>query len=144
MSLLIKQIQHGSRDYLKEVALRQKVLRDPLGIKFTPEQLEAEYNELHFGIFENEEIVACLILANKGEGIAKMRQVAVHPQYQGKGLGTHLVCYFEGFAKGAGYSKIELHARKNALNFYQKLSYNIIGDEFEEVGIALFPVRYSY
>jgi predicted GNAT family N-acyltransferase len=141
MSYIVKHINHGSKEYLKEVGLRQKVLRDPLGMKFSPEQLEAEYNEIHLGLFENDEILACMLMANYGEGIAKMRQVAVHPDFQGKGLGTHLVFYFEGLAKGLGYQKIELHARKSAVKFYQKLSYTIIGNEFEEVGIPHYKME---
>jgi predicted GNAT family N-acyltransferase len=35
---------------------------------------------------------------------------------------------------------IELHARANAVNFYAKYAYRIVGDEFEEVGIPHFKM----
>lgn len=140
MSLVIKHITHGSKDYLKEVALRQLVLREPLGLKFTTDQLEAESGEIHLGIFNNDEIIGCMLLAIPQNGVAKMRQVAVHPSYQNKGIGSQLVRYFEGFVVANKFDKIVLHARKEAVKFYQNLGYKTIGNEFVEVGIPHYEM----
>jgi hypothetical protein len=37
----IKLIQHGSAEYDQMIGLRMEILRQPLGLSFTPEQLDA-------------------------------------------------------------------------------------------------------
>lgn len=135
MATSIQHITHGSKAYLEEVALRQLVLRDPLGLKYTPEQLEAEISDHHFGLYLDNKLVACMLLTTMPENVAKMRQVAVHPDMQGKKYGAQLVRYFEGFCKAAGFEKISLCARNTAMPFYKSLGYEVVSEEFMEVGI---------
>ena len=71
----------------------------------------------------------------------KMRQVAVDPEFQSKKIGSQLIQFSEEFAVGKGFSIIELHARKTAFDFYQKLKYHCISDEFLEVGIPHYKMK---
>ena len=64
-----------------------------------------------------------------------MRQVAVQTEWQGHGIGKKLVEFAELFAKKLLFIKIELNARKTAIDFYLNLGYKTIGNEFIEVGI---------
>jgi len=64
-----------------------------------------------------------------------MRQVAVDPTLQSRGVGTFMVIESEHIATHQGYKKIELSARKTAVEFYEKLGYSTIGDIYTEVGI---------
>jgi predicted GNAT family N-acyltransferase len=66
----------------------------------------------------------------------KIRQMAVAESMQRRGIGVILMRYAENFCILNEYFHIELHARKSALHFYQKLNYQLEGEEFEEVGIA--------
>ncbi|MEL4403078.1 GNAT family N-acetyltransferase, partial [Shewanella algae] len=54
---------------------------------------------------------------------------------QGKGLGRQLALHAESYARQNGYKLIHCHARDAAKDFYLKLGYKIVGDEFTEVGI---------
>jgi predicted GNAT family N-acyltransferase len=76
-----------------------------------------------------------------GSGYAKMRQVAVSPDRQGSGLGRELVLESEAWARRNGFAEIRLHARLNAVPFYERLGYHVEGDEFLEVGIPHFLMR---
>ena len=49
----IRAVQHLSDDYWLLVALRSEVLRKPLGLSFSDEELQSEGNQSHFGIFNN-------------------------------------------------------------------------------------------
>ena len=43
--------------------------------------------------------------------------------------------FAENLARDRGYKRISMHARKNALGFYEKMGYRRIGEEFEEITI---------
>ncbi|HLP21758.1 MAG TPA: GNAT family N-acetyltransferase [Chitinophagales bacterium] len=135
MALLIKTFAYQSPEYHLALQLRDKVLRKPLGLKFTPEELKKDEHDLHFGLFENGACKACLTLTKAENGRMKMRQVAVDEAEQGQGLGKKLSLAAEKYAHENGYQTMFCHARKVATPFYLKLGYTIVGDEFTEVNI---------
>lgn len=127
--------EHGSAFYAQEVALRRRVLREPLGLDFTPEQLEAEKRDLHLVAVDDGRVVGCLVLTPLGGGAVQMRQVAVEPSWQGKGVGKRLVETSEALARERGYAEMVLHARETAVDFYLKQGYRVRGEPFIEVTI---------
>ncbi|MCB9241857.1 MAG: GNAT family N-acetyltransferase [Flavobacteriales bacterium] len=120
--------------YRDSVQLRDAVLRAPLGLRFSQSDLDEEVNQLHLAAFHQDQLIAILILVS-GEGFIKMRQVAVHPDFRGKGVGEQLVRYSEQVARNLGFKLMTLHARLVARDFYLKLKYETDGILFEEVGI---------
>jgi predicted GNAT family N-acyltransferase len=135
MPLEFRQVPHRSYEYEEAVQLRRDVLRLPLGLDFTPDELNAEAEHLHLvGIDENK-VVACLVLEPKTPKTIKMRQVAVSPERQGEGIGAELVRFSEQVAQANAYGEITLNARANVVPFYLKLGYEIYGEPFEEVTI---------
>lgn len=133
--------EFASPEYDESVALRHEVLRAPLGLEYTAEQLALEYSDIHIGLWDDAGLQATLILTPLGGDEIKMRQVAVRPQFQGRGLGSRLVDFSESWAKSKGYEKMVLHARLNAVPFYEKLAYDTIGGEFTEVGIPHYRME---
>jgi predicted GNAT family N-acyltransferase len=126
----------ASPTYDTSVALRYEVLRAPLGMAFSQEQLVAEWDQWHLGRFDPfDRLLACLILVPAEEGCIKMRQVAVQPGLQGNGLGRELVAFSEGLAAREGFVRMVLHARESAAPFYLQLGYQMVSDVFQEVGI---------
>lgn len=134
-------VVHGTPEYEATVALRFKVLREPLGLTFTQEQLATEASDLHCALWETTDLLACLILSPLAEGEIKMRQVAVRPDLQGKGLGRILVEFSEATARDRGYQDMVLNARDTAVPFYLRLGYELEGDPFTEVGIPHRKMR---
>ena len=53
-SMPIKMIDHGSHDYQKMVDLRMEILRRPLGLTFSKEDLEKEKHYILIGAFEED------------------------------------------------------------------------------------------
>jgi predicted DNA-binding protein (MmcQ/YjbR family)/GNAT superfamily N-acetyltransferase len=134
-------ISHGSEHYKQAVDVRYKVLRQPLRLNFTPEQLQAEQQDIHIAaVFENQ-VIGCLILSKYDADTVKMRQVAVSPRLQGVGIGHSMVLFSEQEARRLGYTRIILHARATAVPFYLSMDYQIISDEFMEVGIPHFAME---
>jgi len=127
--------------YTKALQLRTDVLRTPLGLKFTAEELKKDEADVHFGLFQDERILACLTLTTCSDNKMKMRQVAVHPDFQSKGLGKKLATASEAYVRNIGFKTMFCHARKTAVPFYESMGYTIVGDEFLEVNIAHFVME---
>lgn len=124
----------------ESVELRYKVLREPLGLVYTPEQLADEKEEIHIVAVAANRVVGVLLLKPMDAGIIKMRQVAVAAEWQQQGIGRQMVDVAERYAIRHGFRSMELHARDTAKDFYTKLHYRITGNPFTEVGIKHFKM----
>ncbi len=124
------------------VDLRMQILRKPLGLSFTPEELAREKDDILIGCFEDDDIMeGCCLLTKDGEKTVRLRQMAVTSGLQGKGIGRVLMNFAENIARDRGFKKISMHARKNAIGFYEKLGYKIVGNEFFEVTIPHYVME---
>ena len=67
----------------------------------------------------------------------QIRGMAVLEEFQGKGFGAELVKEAENHCINLNADLIWFNARENAVLFYEKLDYKIIGDSFliPDVGI---------
>jgi len=135
-------IEFASPEYDESIALRYTVLRKPLGLSFALEQLAAEWNDTHHAAFHDSgQMLGILVLSPVDEQTVKMRQVAVAPEQQGRGVGAALVDHAEQFARAAQFSKMVLNARETAVPFYLRLGYQTVGERFEEVSIPHFKME---
>lgn len=139
--MALKIIDHGSREYQQMVQLRNDILRRPLGLQFTPEELDKEKEEILIGAFEEEKMLGCCMLITQDPVSVRLRQMAVLNNLQGKGIGRALMQFAENIARDRGYQKITMHARKTAVGFYEKLGYRVCGQEFEEVTIPHYVME---
>lgn len=133
--MALKIIDHGSPEYQKMVKLRDDILRRPLGISFSPEELETEKNNMLIGAFEEEDILGCCMLIEEDKNTVRLRQMAVLNDLQGKGIGRALMNFAENIARDRGFKKISMHARKNVIGFYEKMGYKVASNEFTEITI---------
>ncbi len=129
-------IDFGTPAFDEALALRNDILRKPLNMVFEAEDIQTEWDSYHLVCYnEQSALLGCLTLKPLGEGILKMRQVAVKEDLQKGGIGTALVNESEHFCTECGFKQIVLHARKDAVPFYRKLGYKTKGKQFEEVGL---------
>lgn len=143
MDIRILEIQFSSPEYQRELALRTKILRAPLGLSFSPEALALEFKDIHLGAFTGEQLVGCLLLTPLKEGRVQMRQVAVEEELQGRGIGKILVETAEKLAREQGFTEMILHARESAVPFYRKAKYEVFGEQFIEVTLPHWEMRKS-
>ncbi len=128
-------IAFGSCDYQAMIALRDKILRKPLGLTFSPEYLQQEINDVLIGYFPGDAIAGCCILSPVTETTVQLRQMAVDDSLQGQGAGSKILAFAEAQARAAGFTELMMHARREAVPFYVKNGYQTRGEEFVEVGI---------
>jgi predicted GNAT family N-acyltransferase len=141
MQIAVREVKYGSFEYDQEVALRDKILRKPLGLQFSKADLDQDVKGIHLAAFNENKMIACLILTPISEVQIKMRQVAVESSLQGSGVGRQLVAASEVKSKELGFLEIVLNAREAAVPFYLKLGYEVHGEPFAEVNIPHRKMR---
>ena len=135
MSLELSVINYESELYPEVLNLRYNVLRLPLGLELTEDDVIEDKNQYIIIGQRDSKVVACLMLKILDKDTVKFRQMAVDPIMQQSGIGTLLINYAENFCFLNEYSKLELNARKSAKGFYLQLGYQPVGEHFTEVGI---------
>lgn len=138
-AILIISVAHPY--YQQVIDLRQRVLRLPLGLDIHNDDLEAEMEQIIFVFEENDTVQGCVLLQHYDATAFKLRQMAVDPEVQQKGIGAQLVAAAEHFALQQGKQRILLHARAAAIPFYEKSGYQVSGDMFPEVGIPHYHME---
>lgn len=139
--MAFKIIDHGSDEYRQMVDLRYQILRKPLGLQFTEEELQNEKKDILLGCFEDDRLEACCMLTETAPKTVRLRQMAVGSGLQGKGIGRVLMSFAENIARDHGYRRITMHARKSAIGFYEKNGYRVCSDEFTEVTIPHYVME---
>jgi len=137
----LKIIDHGSKEYLQMVELRKLILRKPLGLDFTDDELESEKDDLLIAAYEDDTMLGCCILTQTDPDTVRLRQMAVRAGLQGKGVGRVLLEFAENIARDRGNKKLTMHARKTAAGFYEKQGYKAVGDEYVEVTIPHYNME---
>lgn len=139
--MALKIIDHGSVEYAEMIRLRDDVLRRPLGLSFSQEELDKEKEEILIAAFEDDKMLGCCMLVREDPTVIRLRQMAVSNNLQGKGIGRALMLFAENIARDRGFRKLKMHARKTAVGFYERLGYEVAGTEFEEVTIPHFVME---
>lgn len=94
--------------------------------------------------FDNQDQLAVHILIyqdNKAVGTARMLQdghigrVAILKPYRRCGLGSKVMAALISEARKKGYKRVFLGAQLSAIGFYEKMGFQMFGDEFIEAGI---------
>lgn len=133
--MIVRELLFDSSDYRASLTLRDVVLRRPLGHVLSADDRVNEDRQFHFGAFDGDDLVGCVIFKPLEDGIVKLRQMAVGLNHQRRGIGGRLIAFGEAAMVERGFRVIELSARRTAEAFYAKLGYEAVGEEYAEVGV---------
>lgn len=133
--MALKQIDYGTKEYKQMVQLRETVLRKPLGLSYSKEELEKESDDTLIACMDDDDMLGCCILSKINEETIRLRQMAVPDKLHGKGIGASIMNFAEVLAKDKGYRCMTMHARDSAIGFYEKFGYAIKGSQFREVNL---------
>jgi GNAT superfamily N-acetyltransferase len=139
--MALKIIDYGTKEYQQMIKLREEILRKPLGLGFSPDELEKEKENMLIGAFEDEEMLGCCMMVEENPTTLRLRQMAVLNNLQGKGIGRALTIFAENLARDRGYKIISMHARKPVVGFYEKMGYRVTSPEFIEITIPHFVME---
>ena len=130
----IRQLYTNTALYEASKGFREAILRTPLGLSLSEQDIAGEDNQYHLALVDNNHSIYGIILIKPlSPTRVKFRQMAISLSYQGKGTGKQLMTFAEAFAIENGYSEIELNARIYAQVFYEKLGFTVKSEPFTEV-----------
>lgn len=134
MGIVIK-VPETVREWEDYYDLRYRVLREPLGQPRGSERNEGDETGIHFALYQDHILKAIARLDHSGEKTAQVRFVAVETDQQGSGYGRMIMEATEKEAKKRGDTRMILHARDYAVDFYLKLGYTLIEPSHKLFGI---------
>lgn len=111
--------------------LRYRVLRKPLGQPRGSERNDGDETGIHFALYYDHELKAIARLDEVDLSTAQTRFVAVEESEQGKGYGKLIMYAVEQEAAEKLYTKMILHARDYAVDFYLKIGYKVIEPSYK-------------
>ena len=133
--IIYRQITTLDREYTPEKELRNRVLRMPLGLRLSEEDVRDEDEQVHLVAMNGQgEVIGCVLAAFSGS-TAKVRQLAIEGAYHGRGVGTELMKRAEQAIRARNIRTVTLHGRVTARSFFEKLGYTAVSDVFIEVTI---------
>ena len=132
MDISITIVPADTREHAALRAVREQILRIPLGLRFTPEELQEEADDLHIAATCNGEVIGGVLLRAGDARTGRLRQMAVLRSHRARGVGALLVRFLEAQARRREYRRIAIHARIHAIAFYERLDYEVEGQPFLE------------
>ncbi|GAB7220321.1 GNAT family N-acetyltransferase [Vibrio comitans] len=86
---------------------------------------------VHALVYDNDEPVATGRMLGDGH----IGRIAVLISHRGKGLGSAIMKALVNEARRRNFPRVYLGAQVHALDFYEKLGFESIGERYDEVGI---------
>lgn len=130
-----KQLRPGSQDYQQTLALREQVLRRPLGLRLSAADVADDRGDRHFALLDGSRVVACVAARGLEADVWKLRQMAVAADRQRQGLGARLMRGALAVLRAPRPGRVVLNARREAIGFYERLGFVCVGPPLLEIGI---------
>jgi predicted GNAT family N-acyltransferase len=125
----------GSDLYRQALRLRELVLRRPLGLSITAEELADDAARHHFTAISYGLVIGTVSLRPLDEMTLQLKQMAVADDRRHEGIGARLLAHAESWGDRAGFLLMVLHARIGAEGFYARYGYAAEGEPFEETTV---------
>ncbi|MGH6864726.1 MAG: GNAT family N-acetyltransferase [Methyloceanibacter sp.] len=122
----------GSDLYRRSLALRETILRKPLGLTLSKDELDDDTMRQHFCAVAYGVVIGTVSLRPLDEATLQLKQMAVVPDRRLEKIGARLLAHAEAWGRDAGFRLMVLHARIEAKGFYFRFGYVPEGAPFDE------------
>lgn len=127
MDIVLKQIHYGSAEYEMTRALRNRIMRAPIGLSIYDQDYTFEVNSRIVGAFDGETMLGCSIVG-KLDGEVCLDFLCIDDSVQKTGIGSILLTDVENWVRAQGIPLLILEARVTARKFYEKHGYEAYGE----------------
>ncbi|KAI1299656.1 putative acetyltransferase [Halotydeus destructor] len=119
----------GERDWQQYYDLRYQVLFQPYGCDYNEKWLKQadRWDTVHLGLFDDNNQLIGVGMLNPEKLVARVRFVGIQADYQRQGFGKVLMEQLEKEAIKRHFDKVVLDAKEDAVDFYRKIGYRVIG-----------------
>jgi predicted GNAT family N-acyltransferase len=130
--LAVVEAPYGSDLYRQSWGLREAILRKPLGLVITAEELADDRLRRHFVASSHGAVVGSVSLRPLDGDTIQLRQMAVAENRRRERIGAQLLARAEDWGRDQGYQLMVLNARLGAEGFYARYGYLAEGKPFDE------------
>lgn len=130
--ILVIAAPYGSDLYCQALALREAILRQPLGLTLDEEERADDALRQHFCVTSHGAVLGSVSLKPLDGESLQLRQMAVSEHRRRERIGARLLARAEHWARGEGYLLMVLNARLGAEGFYARFGYVAQGGPFDE------------
>jgi len=116
----------STEEFEKYYELRWRLLRKPWNKEKGTEQDDDENNSYHLMAIKNNQVLGVARLQNISSTEAQLRYMAVDDKHHNQGIGKAIIQSMENYARKNNMHSIMLHARENAVGFYEKTGYELV------------------
>lgn len=140
MNLDLNEIEYRRASIEEIIQLRHDLLI--VGTDRTSPYFDGDHDPttFHFGVFYGDQVIGCLTFIRKdweNHPAWQLRGMAIHPDYQGKGVGKWLLQEAETWLlEQFAIRLLWCNARTDAVPFYQKQGWQLRSDEFIIPGVG--------
>lgn len=127
----IEKVDLSSNYYNQSLILREKILRKPLGLVISQEQIENEkkVNYFHFTAKLHNKVISALTMRINSNNIQTC-QIATDIDFRGQGIGKKLLEFGEQYVSSLiERDEFIVFSRIDSLLFYEKCNYQYKNDE---------------
>lgn len=130
--ILVFEAPLGSDLYRRALALREEILRRPLGLTISEDELADDAMRQHFCAVADGLVIGTVSLRPLDESTLQLKQMAIAVNRRLERVGARLLSHAETWGADGGFRLMVLHARIGAEGFYLRFGYRIEGAPFNE------------
>lgn len=130
--VVLVEAPYGSDTYRDALRLREAVLRKPLGLAMSEEELADDKLRRHFCAVAKGAVIGSVSFKPLGPHTLQLKQMAVAEDRRHETVGARLLAFAEAWARRERYGLIILNARVGAEGFYARHGYALEGEIFDE------------
>lgn len=116
------------------MALRERVFCDEQGVSAEADRDGRDHEATHLVAVDDGRVIGTCRLVFRG-AVARLGRLAVEAGRRGEGIAAAILAEADRVARGAGASRIGLHAQTYAVELYLSAGYQTCGPPFVEEGI---------
>lgn len=135
IGLSFRTVPFGSPEYGEALRIREEVMRRPLGLCLSEEDLKGEETRIHIAGYAGAEQVCGCSLNMVHKRLALIAFFYVRPEYQGQGCGRGMMRFIEAYAAASGVGRLYAEARESARGFYEKCGFRKSGKAYVDTGL---------
>jgi|RhiMethySRZTD1v2_1073278.scaffolds.fasta_scaffold453000_3 GNAT superfamily N-acetyltransferase len=126
------EVAFGSDGYKQTLAIRDAVLRKPIGMELRAKDTASDPGDYHFAAFGGGAVIGCVLFTPRENGVVQLRQMAVLESHRGRNIGAQLVKFAEQVVAERGFTAVETRAWRSAEGFYRKAGYQSFEHVFSD------------
>ena len=104
--------------------------------------LDGDDEALHFGVTIDTKLVSVAsVYVDSDPQTARLRKFATLAEFQGKGIGSHLLSHIIKILNERGITYFWFDSRSSAVNFYQALGFKVSGGLFYKNKVSYYKMH---